>query len=122
MKRLSAAINAWRDCLAGLSEDDNFLVDTTMDTTPSVAQVQFKAGGTPEMESIHHELHITNQLMYLQPPLELSRCHLITQLHKWISTVTGLQRIQSTRYQVIYIYMGKSLIINNLLLGWFRRN
>ena len=51
-------------------------------------------------QSISHELHITNQLMHLQPPLELSRCHLISQLHKWISTVTGLQRIQSTRYQV----------------------
>ena len=38
--------------------------------------------------------------MYLQPPLELSRCHLISQLHKWISTITGLQRIQSSHYQV----------------------
>ena len=96
MKRLSTAINHWRDCLVDQSNDDHFIVDTTMDTSP-----QFKLGGTPQMETIHHELHITNQVMYLQPPLELSRCHLITELHKWISKVTGLQRIQSTRYQVI---------------------
>lgn len=51
-------------------------------------------------QSISHELLITNQLMHLQPPLELSRCHLIYQLHKWISIVTGLQRIQSMQYQV----------------------
>ncbi len=38
--------------------------------------------------------------MFLQPPLELSRCHLIAQLHKWISTITGLPRIQSSHYQV----------------------
>ena len=47
-----------------------------------------------------HELHITNQVMDLEPPLELTRCHLIAELHKWVSTVIGLQRIQSTRYQV----------------------
>ena len=98
MKRLSTAINTWRDCLVDQSNDDHFIVDTTMDTSP---QVQLKSGGTPQMETSHHELHITNEVMYLQPPLELSRCHLITELHKWISKVTGLQRIQSTRYQVI---------------------
>ena len=98
MKRLSTAINTWRDCLVDQINDDHFIVDTTMITSP---QVQLKSGGTPQMETSHHELHITNQVMYLQPPLELSRCHLITELHKWISKITGLQRIQSTRYQVI---------------------
>ena len=98
MKRLLTAINTWKDCLVDQSNDDHFIVDTTMDTS---LQVQFKLGGTPQVETIHHKLHMTNQVMYLQPPLELSRCHLITDLHKWISKVTGLQRIQSTRYQVI---------------------
>lgn len=49
---------------------------------------------------IRHELHITNQIMHLEPPVEMARCDLIAQLHNWISIVTGLPRIQSSRYQV----------------------
>ena len=51
-------------------------------------------------QCIRHELHITNQIMHLQPPVEMARCDLIAQLHTWISIVTGLPRIQSSRYQV----------------------
>ena len=38
--------------------------------------------------------------MHLRPPVEMARCRLIAQLHEWINTVTGLPRIQSSRYQV----------------------
>ena len=179
MKRLSAAIASWRDCLVGT--EDESIIDTSMDTKPLNATTnQFKLGGAPEVEVIYlliqymyrlnlffkfvslhvhvciayyfhaawrlcacfnvhvhalscctctckvhvlylcmnlpnyycccccccclqaisHELHITNQMMDLDPPLELTRCHLIAELHKWVSTVIGLQRIQSARYQV----------------------
>ena len=38
--------------------------------------------------------------MHLRPPVEMARCRLIAQLHEWINTITGLPRIQSSRYQV----------------------
>ena len=114
MERLSAGIIAWRDCLTGALQEDS--IDTTMDTT-ATAPAQFKSGGIPELEVFHtsilslffivccfqiirHEVHITNQMMHLQPPVEMSRTLLIVQLHRWICVVTTLPRIQSTRYQV----------------------
>ena len=48
MKRLSAAINAWTECLCG--QDEEVVIDTTMDTTPSQGASQFKLGGTPQVE------------------------------------------------------------------------
>lgn len=54
MKRLSAAINSWTECLLGQQEGaDGLSVDTTMDTTPSQSTTtasQFKLGGTPQVE------------------------------------------------------------------------
>jgi len=97
IRRLALAILSWMQCLQGVSSDS--IVDT-MDTTPTSAQTQVKLGGTPELEVIRHELHITNQIMHLRPPMEMARCRLIAQLHEWINTVTGLPRIQSSRYQV----------------------
>ena len=52
------------------------------------------------LQVIRHELHITNQIMHLRPPTEMGRCRLVGQLHEWINTITGLPRIQSSRYQV----------------------
>ena len=60
-------------------------------------------------------------MMYLQPPLDISRCHLIAQLHNWINTITGLQRIQSSHYQVFITINNLTHYINVLLIGWFRR-
>ena len=97
MRRLAIAIRAWQDCLRGVTGDS--AVDT-MDTTSSTPQLPHKLGGTPALQAIRHELHITNQIMHLQPPVEMARCDLIAQLHNWISIVTALPRIQSSRYQV----------------------
>ena len=36
--------------------------------------------------------------MHLEPPLELSRCHLIAELHKWISTITGLSSTENSEH------------------------
>jgi hypothetical protein len=44
--------------------------------------------------------------MHLQPPLELSRCHLIAELHKWICTIINLSRIRSDRYQLQVNFIG----------------
>ena len=48
MKRLSAAIVSWRDCLVG--NEDESTIDTSMDTKPVTAGNQFKLGGAPEVE------------------------------------------------------------------------
>ena len=48
MDRLSAGIAAWKDCLTGALQEDS--IDTTMDTTATSAQAQFKLGGQPELE------------------------------------------------------------------------
>ena len=42
--------------------------------------------------------------MYLNPPVEMARSKLIDQFHFWVSVITGLPRIQSSRYQVCKIY------------------
>ena len=50
MKRLSAAISSWTECLKGQLDDDSMVVDTTADTTPSQSTTHFKLGGTPQVE------------------------------------------------------------------------
>lgn len=48
MERLSAGIIAWKDCLTGALQEDS--IDTTMDTTTTAPQAQFRLGGIPELE------------------------------------------------------------------------
>ena len=55
MDRLSAGIAAWKDCLTGALQEDS--IDTTMDTTATSAQAQFKLGGHPELEVTHTHKH-----------------------------------------------------------------
>eukprot|EP00731_Ephydatia_muelleri_P024350 Em0016g621a len=74
IRRLSLAILAWTECLTGASTQQSTMVDMSMDTTPALAAPVVKLGGTPQLEPIHHELHITNQIMHLQPPVEIARC------------------------------------------------
>ena len=52
------------------------------------------------LQVVRHELHITNQIMHLRPPVEMARCRLVGQLHEWVNTIAALSRIQSSRYQV----------------------
>ena len=47
-----------------------------------------------------HELRITNQVMYLNPPLEEARFHITQELFSWQAVITTLPRIQHSRYQV----------------------
>ena len=51
-----------------------------------------------------HELRITNQVMYLSPPLEDVRVCLIDELTAWEANVIGLSRISHARYQVSRTY------------------
>ncbi|XP_014790579.2 cytoplasmic dynein 1 heavy chain 1 [Octopus bimaculoides] len=47
-----------------------------------------------------HELRITNQLIYVNPPVEDARYHIMQELFAWEAIVTSLPRIQHSRYQV----------------------
>ncbi|MGH0183385.1 UNVERIFIED_CONTAM: hypothetical protein FKN15_012033, partial [Acipenser sinensis] len=63
--RLQAGLKAWTQVLLGQMEDK---ADVDMDTdTP---QVSHKPGGEPKIKNVVHELRITNQVIYLNPPIE----------------------------------------------------
>ena len=49
---------------------------------------------------LKHEILIQNQVLFIQPPVEKVRDHLIAELHLWVAIITLLPRIQSSRYQV----------------------
>lgn len=47
-----------------------------------------------------HELRITNQLIYVNPPVEESRVNIMQELFGWEAVITSLPRIRHSRYQV----------------------
>ncbi len=51
-------------------------------------------------QTLVQELRITNQVMYLAPPLEQVRAHLASELFTWEENILKLPRIQHSRYQV----------------------
>ena len=55
---------------------------------------------TAYWQILKHEILIQNQVLFIQPPVERVREHLISELHIWVGIITLLPRIQSSRYQV----------------------
>lgn len=74
-------------------------MDHSMDTD-APAQPTHKPGGDPQIQTVIHEVRITNQTMYLYPSIEEARFQIMQQLFAWQAIVTSQQRLQSTRYQV----------------------
>ncbi|XP_071963522.1 cytoplasmic dynein 1 heavy chain 1-like [Antedon mediterranea] len=93
-KRLQAGLQAWTQCLKG---DATSRMDETMDTD---APAKHKPGGDPKIKGLIHEIRITNQVMYLGPPIEEARFQLMQQLFGWQQIVTSQRRLESSRYQV----------------------
>ena len=56
------------------------------------------------LQTLVQELRITNQVMYLSPPVEQVRQHLTEELFSWEESILKLPRIQHSRYQVILVY------------------
>ena len=52
-----------------------------------------------------HELRITNQLIYVNPPVEEARVNIMQELFSWEAIIASLPRIKHSRYQVRYKYM-----------------
>ncbi|XP_076442165.1 cytoplasmic dynein 1 heavy chain 1-like isoform X5 [Babylonia areolata] len=94
--RLEAGVKAWIQCLQGLKEDPT---DNSMDTDEPKQQAH-KPGGDPLIKPLVHELRITNQVMYVNPPVEDAQYQLLQELFAWEAIITNLPRIQHSRYQV----------------------
>ncbi|XP_057661058.1 dynein heavy chain, cytoplasmic isoform X2 [Diorhabda carinulata] len=94
-RRLQAGIEAWTDALSGQKKE----IDHSMDTD-APAQPTHKPGGDPQIQTMVHEVRITNQTMYLYPSIEEARFLIMQQLFAWQAIVTSQQRLQSSRYQV----------------------
>uniref|UniRef100_H3C202 Dynein cytoplasmic 1 heavy chain 1 n=1 Tax=Tetraodon nigroviridis TaxID=99883 RepID=H3C202_TETNG len=93
--RLQAGLKAWTQVLRGQVEDK---ADVDMDT--EAPQVSHKPGGEPKIKNVVHELRITNQVIYLNPPIEDCRYKLYQEMFSWKMVILSLPRIQSQRYQV----------------------
>ncbi|GAA6009794.1 hypothetical protein JCM11491_000816 [Sporobolomyces phaffii] len=63
-----------------------------------------KLAGTAEdgfkLKTLVHEVRIQNQVIYLSPPIEEARANWYGQLQRWLGVVCGLNRIQSSRYEI----------------------
>ncbi|XP_050499617.1 dynein heavy chain, cytoplasmic isoform X4 [Diabrotica virgifera virgifera] len=94
-RRLQAGVEAWTDALSGHKKE----IDHSMDTD-APAQPTHKPGGDPQIQTMVHEVRITNQTMYLYPSIEEARFLIMQQLFAWQAIVTSQQRLQSSRYQV----------------------
>ena len=53
------------------------------------------------LQELIHELRITNQMMYLHPPVEAARESLHQEMFAWEAVVLQLPRVQHSRYQVV---------------------
>lgn len=69
-----------------------------------------------------HELRITNQVIYLNPPIEDCRYKLYQEMFAWKMVILSLPRIQSQRYQVwrpcralLYVSFFSRLVLNSML-------
>uniref|UniRef100_A0A8C9Q1N6 Cytoplasmic dynein 1 heavy chain 1 n=1 Tax=Spermophilus dauricus TaxID=99837 RepID=A0A8C9Q1N6_SPEDA len=93
--RLQAGLRAWTQVLLGQAEDK---AEVDMDT--DAPQASHKPGGEPKIKNVVHELRITNQVIYLNPPIEECRYKLYQEMFAWKMVVLSLPRIQSQRYQV----------------------
>ncbi|XP_007951321.1 cytoplasmic dynein 1 heavy chain 1 [Orycteropus afer afer] len=93
--RLQAGLRAWTQVLLGQAEDK---AEVDMDT--DAPQVSHKPGGEPKIKNVVHELRITNQVIYLNPPIEECRYKLYQEMFAWKMVILSLPRIQSQRYQV----------------------
>lgn len=64
-------------------------------------------------QNVIHELRITNQVIYLNPPIEDCRYKLYQEMFSWKTVILSLSRIQSQRYQVrIFECLANSLFVS----------
>ena len=103
-RRLEASVTYW---IAKFEEEKTLLEDSSLSS--SVSPPPSSSSDTAASQSfgklvfppLHHELKLKNQMIYLDPPVEMARVYWIDHLHGWMSHVCQLERIQSTRYKAV---------------------
>lgn len=88
--RLELGITAWTQKLNGVKPEEE------EDETGTKKNL----GGEPELGELKLELRMTQQALWVFPPVEDIRQQLLTKLFAWEAIITLQPRIQSSRYQV----------------------
>ena len=96
-----------KEWIKALKKENDFIDDAEV--------ASHRPGGLAEIKPIRIEFNIRNQVIQVHPPIEKCREHLYNELSSWVSTITGLTRIQSQRYQVLIYCQKVKYIFYNLL-------
>ena len=91
---MTSPCRAWTLVLEGEEEAEDSKDMNTEPATPAAGS----PGSNPQIRRQMHDIRITNQIMYLHPPIEDCRYNVLQQLFAWQAVVTSQNRIQSTRY------------------------
>jgi hypothetical protein len=97
-----------------------YLVLEAKDMDREPATPALSPGDRPDIRGQMHDIRITNQIMYLHPPIEDCRYNLLQHLFDWQAVVTSQNRIQSTRYWllILLIMIFAPHAFNSLVPGW----
>ena len=87
--RLQASLKEW---VKALKKENDFIDDADV--------AAHRPGGLADIKALRIEFNIRNQVIGVHPSVESCREHMYNELAQWICIITGLQRIQSQRYQV----------------------
>ncbi|CAG8502150.1 6068_t:CDS:10 [Scutellospora calospora] len=96
LQRLQYAISLWTTEFMSSGEVSRTFRNDSIDGDRSTITKAEK----PVLEPSVHEVRIRNQVIYLDPPIEDARARWYNQLHKWLSVVCNLQRIQVSFYEI----------------------
>ncbi|TXT09077.1 hypothetical protein VHUM_02551 [Vanrija humicola] len=90
-RRLAEAIDTWcREFTKADQEED-------MDTEPAASETKTS---NLTIKPLVHEVRIRNQVIYLDPPIELARQEWLAQFQDALGVVCNLSRIRSSRYEI----------------------
>ncbi|BEJ00458.1 hypothetical protein CcaverHIS631_0503150 [Cutaneotrichosporon cavernicola] len=93
-RRLAMAIEAWCSEFTKADEalDGDGDADPASDETKRLTNISIKP--------LVHEVRIRNQVIYLDPPIELARLEWLSQFQTALGVVCNLNRIKSSRYEM----------------------
>lgn len=89
-RRLALATDAW--CAAFTKADEGHEGDRDTGIDDSKAEIKIKP--------LIHEVRIRNQVIYLDPPIELARAEWLAQFQNALGVVCNLNRIRASRYEI----------------------
>lgn len=112
LDRLKVSINQWVDAFISAGNPTNVAAEHRGRSASSVALAvsdRSRAGSisqdvvgqrTLTLGETLHEILLSNQILFLNPPLESSRAEWVASIHRHISVVSALPRLSGTRYNV----------------------